>query len=381
MAERAAAGQPSGEDEPAHPAWQDHWPPVRYWARVGLVIIGIVVALRMLAILQSILIVLAASTVLAIGLQPSIDWLHRRRVPRGAALALIMAAGLVIAAGTVLLIAPVVAEQVRALAEAIPGWLEDLRDAGSPLGRVGSQLQLEEQLGGMAEGAPAVLAPALAAVFQLVLVLTLTPYFALSMPQAKRWAVRLLARGDREDVLRMLNRSTALMANYIVGNLLVSVIAGVVTWIGLLILDVPYAAALAVFVAVTDLIPAVGATIGAAVVVAVAATQSPGQLIGALLLCIVYQQVENFVIVPRVMRDAIDVRPATGIIALLVGGTLAGPVGALLALPVAAMLRIVLEEFVLRDRMTAVRRADAADERERMARGGTRGGPRHPPLP
>ena len=365
----------------AHPAWQDHWPPVRYWARVGLVIIGIVVALQLLAILQSILIVLAASTVLAIGLQPSIDWLHRKRVPRGAALALIMAGGLAIAAGTVLLIAPVVAEQVRALADAVPGWLDDLRDAGSPLGRFGSRLQLEEQLGGMAEGAPAVLVPALAAVFQLVLVLTLTPYFALSLPQAKRWAVRLLARGDREDVLRMLNRSTALMANYIVGNLLVSLIAGVVTWIGLLILDVPYAAALAVFVAVTDLIPAVGATIGAAVVVAVAATQSPGQLIGALLLCIAYQQVENFVIVPRVMRDAIDVKPATGIIALLVGGTLAGPVGALLALPVAAMLRIVLEEFVLRDRMTAVRRADAADERERMARGGTRGAPRHPPLP
>ena len=85
---------------------------------------------------------------------------------------------------------------------------------------------------------------------------------------------------------------------------------------------------------------------------------------------IVYQQVENYVIVPRVMKEAIDIRPATGIVALLAGGALAGPIGALLALPVAAMVKIVLEEFVLRRRIEQVQAADA----EAQARGGRRGG-------
>lgn len=367
-------------DDVAVPSWTHRFPPVSYWVKIGAVIIGIFVALKLLVILQGILVVLAASTVLAIGLQPAIGWFERRRVPRGLALSTIMLAGLAVAVGTAVLIVPLVVEQVSTLAAALPEQLESLQQQEGLVGELAGRLDAEG-LPTMPEGALGAVGGAFAAAFQLVLVLTLTPYFALSMPRAKRWAVRLLVRRDREEFLRMLNRSTALMANYIVGNLLVSVIAGVITYVGLRLLGVPYAAALAVFVAVTDVIPAIGATLGAVVVIGVAATQGASTAIGALLLTLLYQQVENFLIVPRVMRDAIDVRPATGIVALLVGGTVAGPVGALLALPVAAMAKIVIEEFVLRDRMATVRAEDAAEERIRAASASSRARTRRTSLP
>jgi predicted PurR-regulated permease PerM len=149
--------------------------------------------------------------------------------------------------------------------------------------------------------------------------------------------------------------STDLMANFIVGNLVISVIAGVVTWVGLTIIGVPYALALAAWVAITDLIPVLGALLGALGVAAVAFMQSPETLIWAMLLLVVYQQVENFLIAPRVMNRAVDLSPATVIIALMVGGSLAGLVGALLALPLAALIKIVIQDYIVQERIDQVR--------------------------
>ncbi|MFZ0014891.1 MAG: AI-2E family transporter, partial [Acidimicrobiia bacterium] len=95
--------------------------------------------------------------------------------------------------------------------------------------------------------------------------------------------------------------------------------------------------------------------LGAAGVAVVAYAESPEALIWALLLLLVYQQVENFLIAPRVMNKAVDLSPATVIIALMVGGSLAGLVGALLALPLAALIKIVIEDYVVLERIDSVR--------------------------
>ena len=349
------------------PLWQDRFPPIGYWVKVAALVLLLVIAIRMLAILQGLLIVLAASPVLAIGLQPTISWLEKRGLPRGLAMTVIIAIGIVATGAALFLIVPVVVDQVGTLVETLPEYVQGLEE-DSPFiadltARIDPMAQVGSSVGQLPDGAMSAVGGVFSAIFDLLLVLTLTPYFAMSLPRIKRWGVRLLVREDREGFLRLLNRSTDLMANYIAGNLLVSAIAGVVAWIALTAIGVPYAAALAVFIALTDMVPAVGATVGAAAAVGVALTQGVGQalLTGAVLLT--YQQVENYVIVPRVMRDAIDVSPAIGIVALLIGGTLAGPVGALLALPVAAMVRVLLEEFVLKERMRTVRQADAEEER------------------
>ena len=203
----------------------------------------------------------------------------------------------------------------------------------------------------------------------------MTPYLAVRLPQVKVWVARLLRRRHREDFLYVLNESTDLMANYIVGNLVISLIAGVVAFTGFQLIGVRFALVLAVWVAFTDLIPAVGAFIGAAGVAAVTAFQGPGVVVAAVALLLVYQLVENFVVAPRVMNRAVDLSPVGVIVAILIGGSLAGLFGALLALPVAAMIKIIVFELLVPERIDEIRRDGPLHGVQRSKRGVAR------PLP
>lgn len=339
-------------------AWRANWPPPSYWIKVGLALIGAVVALSLLWILQGILLVILASFVLAIGFQPAIVWFEQRGMRRGLGLALVVMGFLVVLGGLLTLALPLIASQATEMVEELPAFVERLQAGDGLLARLAGMIDVEritsegtsdptaalEMVGNIAGFG-----------FNFLTVLLVTPYFAMAMPEIKLWLVRLLRPQHREDFLRLLGESTDLMANFIVGNLIVSVIAGVVTWIGLSIIGVPYALALAAWVAITDLIPILGALLGAAGVAVVALTQSPETLLWSMVLLVAYQQVENFVIAPRVMNRAVDLSPASVIIALMVGGSLAGLVGALLALPIAALLKIVFRDYVVQERIDQIR--------------------------
>jgi predicted PurR-regulated permease PerM len=167
-----------------------------------------------------------------------------------------------------------------------------------------------------------------------------------------------LARERREDFISILEQSTVRIGGYLTGNVVVSFIAGGVTFVGLTAIGVPYALALAMWVGFTDMIPAVGAYLGAIPALLVASFMGVGPLIATLALFIVYQQVENTFIAPHVMKKAIDMSPAVVVIAVLVGGALFGLVGAIIALPVAAVLKVVLDGLYLRDRIEEVKSDD-----------------------
>jgi predicted PurR-regulated permease PerM len=137
------------------------------------------------------------------------------------------------------------------------------------------------------------------------------------------------------------------VGGYVLGNLATSVVAGVTTLIFLEILRVPYAVALALFVAVLDLVPLVGATIAAVIVSAVALFHSLPVGIATIIFFVIYQQFENYVLVPRIMKRTAEVSPLATVVAALIGGTLLGIVGALLAIPVAAAIQIVVDEVVV----------------------------------
>ncbi len=150
--------------------------------------------------------------------------------------------------------------------------------------------------------------------------------------------------------------------------MVISLMAGVVSFAGFQIIGVQFALVLAAWIALTDLIPAVGAFIGAAGVAAVTAFQGPGVLIPAVALLLVYQLVENFVIAPRVMNRAVDLSPVGVIIAILIGGSLAGFFGALLALPVAAMIKIIVFQLLVPERVVEIRRDAPKDGIQRSTR-------------
>ena len=359
---RAEPARPSTDTTKVGQVDSDRWPPISYWAKVSVIVLLVVLGFGLLWLLRGVALVLVASLVLAIGLQPSIRWFERRGMGRGWALATILVAGLVVLLGFAAVLIPFLVDQVSALVEEFPDFVERLQQTPGIVGSMTQSIDLESLATGsegQAGAAPAALGLVSSlggTLLNLVTILAVTPYLAIRLPQLKVWVARLLRHRHREDFLYVLNESTDLIANYIVGNVVISLIAGVVSFAGFQIIGVRFALVLAAWVAFTDLIPVVGAFIGAAGVAAVAAFQGPGVVLAAVTLLLVYQLVENFVIAPRVMNRAVDLSPVGVIVAILIGGSLAGLFGALLALPVAAMIKIILFELLVPERIHEIRK-------------------------
>jgi predicted PurR-regulated permease PerM len=277
-------------------------------------------------------------------------------------LATILFSGLLVLMGLGLILVPFLIDQISALMDELPSFLQRLEATPGIVGSL-TQLIAPGTLVSGSGGEPGAALAALGLVstlggtlFNLLTIAAVTPYLAIRLPQLKLWVARLLRHRHREDFLYVVNESTDLIANYIVGNMVISLMAGAVSFVGFQIIGVQFAIVLAAWVALTDLIPAVGAFIGAAGVAAVAAFQGLDVLIPAVALLLIYQLVENFVIAPRVMNRAVDLSPVGVIIALLIGGSLAGFFGALLALPVAAMIKIVVFQLLVPERIDEIRK-------------------------
>ncbi len=332
------------------------WPPFGYWIKIGTGVIGIVVLLRLVLLLQGVLLLILASLVLALGLQPPIERLTYRGFRRGAALTIVLA-GIGIPVAVVLaMIIPTAVAQTQQVVDVIPEIREELSNVGDFGAFLADRMDLSALMSDE-EDVSRTLGAVAATGFNLFTVLVMTPYFAGAFPSMKRWLLRLLHRENRSDALELLNASTQKISNYILGNLTISLIAGIVAGVGFGVIGVQSAIILAIWVAITDLIPIAGAFLGAIPAIAVAGLAGLGPAVAVAVFLFAYQMVENFVISPRVMNNAIDLSPATVIIAIMVGSTVAGVLGALLALPLAAMIKLAIEAYVVNPRIDAVRSA------------------------
>jgi predicted PurR-regulated permease PerM len=187
--------------------------------------------------------------------------------------------------------------------------------------------------------------------FRLITVLILMLYFMLALPSMRQTAAILFPLDQRRQGERVMDRSVDRIGGYVSGNLITSGVCGVVTLVALMIVGVPFAVPLALWAGFADLIPLVGAYVGAAPAIIVALFVSPVAGIVTLVYFLLYQQFENYVLVPRVMKNAVNLSPAAVIVSTLVGGSLAGFAGALLALPVAATVKVLVIDVWLRDRV------------------------------
>jgi predicted PurR-regulated permease PerM len=339
---------------------QARWPPLSYWAKVAAVFVVVIGLARLILAVGSVLILILISLVLAIGFQPAVEWLERRGLRRGWAVALGIIVGTLAVGGFLWLVLPDIILQASELAEAAPGYLADLQrgEGFVPTAiREFDLIQRVEDLGAQLPGTVfGILGGFAAFVFAALTVLVLTIYFTVNMPRLRSGIARLLRPGgEREDFEAILRRSTEQVGGYVLGQMVVITIAGISAFIALAIIGVPFAAALAFFVALMDLIPTIGAIIAAVVASAVAAFEGVPQLIATAAYFLAYQQVENYLIQPRVMGRAINMSAAVVIIAVLIGGTLLGPVGAILAIPMAAIVKVVLHELFVEDRIEEVK--------------------------
>ena len=303
---------------------------------------------------------------LAAVLNPAVNWLqHRHRlIKRPLAIGLTYLGVLVALLLVVGIFVPVLVDQINGLtkfvttaANAPEGPTEYIKGLAQENGlgglfeRFSDQLKdLRDELGALlrnlfsSTGAIAVSAAGFVAA--LATVLTLTFFLLLGSERYVNASVGLFPEAHQPLVRRILGQSAGAISGYITGNLAISVICGVTTFVVLLILGMPYAAPLALLVAVLDLVPLVGATLGGAMLVIVGLFVEPWKALVLLVFVLVYQQVESNFLQPIVYSKAVQLNGLVILIALLVGGQLLGIPGALLAIPVAEIIRIVVTELL-----------------------------------
>ena len=301
---------------------------------------------------------------LALALNPAVEALQRRGVSRrGLAVAITYLTALAAVAGIAAAFLPTLVDQVRHLADAVPGYIEDLTKGRGRLGFLETRYHVVERVreaikGGNADKllgatttAVAVTRGVITAIVATVTILFMTLFMLLEGPDWVERAYGLLPESSRPRWRAVGRDVYRTIGGYVTGNLLISLIAGITSGALLLAVGVPYAAALGLVVALLDLIPLAGATL-AAIIVTLVAFAANGLTAGLIVLVffVVYQQLENHVIQPVVYGRTVQLSPLAVLIAVLVGAQVAGILGALGAIPIAGAIQVLLVDWQRRRR-------------------------------
>jgi predicted PurR-regulated permease PerM len=302
-----------------------------------------------------ILLLIFIALFLAIGLNPAVVRLTRLGLPRGAAVGVVTLGVLLLFCGGLFALVPPVVTESGEVIDKLPEYIEqlnenatirDLNERYDIIDRVSSAVTpntVSGALGGVLGGASLVFGT----VFRVLTVLVLTIYFMAAFDRMKAGAFQLVPASRRERVSLITDEILTKVGAYMVGALAIAVVAGVSTYIFLIIAGVAYPFALAVVVAVCDLIPQIGATLGAVVVSLVGFAESLGAGIACVVFFLIYQQVENYLVYPKVMRRSVEVSDVAAIVAALLGVALFGVIGALVAIPAVAAIQLILREVVV----------------------------------
>lgn len=327
--------------------------------RIAMIIVGLFLALYLIYVLRKPLTWIVIAGFIAIAVSSPIRYLQRW-MPRGLAVTSIYLALILTPAIMIAVIAPPVVSQANDLADSIPGYVTDLREfvrENSTLRELEEDYDITGQLQEQAAKIPAKLGNAagvlgdigLGIVNSLFAGITILILSIFMVGSGARWIEAFVGRRPPDQqviVRRAFDRIGVAVGGYVAGALGQATIAGVTSWIVLSILGVPYAPALALIVALLDLVPLVGATLGAIVVgVITLFSDFPTDAIVWAVYSVVYQQVENTVIQPRIQARAVALQPFLVLVSVLFGSTLFGVLGALLAIPFAAAIQICWREY------------------------------------
>ena len=354
---------PTAADGPIEPVTAPSGAPsMAYYARITVTVVIVLGVLAAAWSVRNILVLVLVAAVLAIGLDRPVRYLERFRIPRGWAVMLIFLAAVGFLLLFAWLVVPPLVREVKQLAASIPDYVHRLRTDNKGFAKLDAKYHISQRLKDATAKLPSVASASFSTVlgitrsvgsiiFNLLTVAILTIYFLLSLPRLEQLTERLFQGEHRARDVRVFEESLQRIGGYVSGNIAISIIAGIAAFIALRLIGVPFAAALAMWVAIADLIPTVGATLGALAAVIVAAFAGLGEAIVTAIYFLVYQQVENYLIVPRVMKKAVDLSPAMVIVSVLIGGSLEGFAGALLALPIAAAIKVVIKDVWLAGRV------------------------------
>jgi len=317
--------------------------------------IGVAVVLEVVWIARQVLTWILIAVFFALALNPLVDWIQGHGVRRrgfATGITFLIVLGLIVGLGALFI--PTLVDEVNGFVRALPGYVDDLTHRRGRLGFLESKYHVTQRVRdavqeggatrvlGLTGTALAITKGIITAIVATVTILFMTFFMLLEGPA---WLERFYGllpdssrqrwRGIGRDIYRT-------VGGYVTGNLLISVIAGIASAIVLRVLGVPYAIALALLVAILDLIPLAGATLAAIIVSTVAFLDGTAKGFIVVAFFVVYQQVENHVLQPVVYSRTVRLSPLAVLIAVLIGAELAGVLGALAAIPVAGTIQVIL---------------------------------------
>ena len=325
-------------------------------ARIVLVAAGVVGALYLAYLIRQVIGLFVIAAFFAIAIAPAVNWLNERKVPRSLAILLVYLAGAASVFGIGLLIVPPLVNGVEDLSADLPGYVDDLRH-NETFRDYDDQYHITEKLTQQAQELPSKLGEAAGTLrdvtvgvfsrfVQLFSILVITFFLVKDGDRLLAFLYRQLPPQRARRLRTIAADISDAIAGYVFGNFVISILAGIVTYATLRILDIPFALPLAILFGFFDLVPLVGATLGGILVgIVVAFVNFPVGLIVWAAVLILYQQVENNLVQPYVYGKAVQLHPLIVIVAILIGAALLGVLGALVAIPAAAAVQAVVRDY------------------------------------
>jgi predicted PurR-regulated permease PerM len=302
--------------------------------------------------LESLLIILVVSMFLSFAIEPAVNWLAARGWRRGVATSLTFAVLLLVTGIFVVSIATVFVRQLTRFVESAPEYLEDLETWVNQ--RFGTDISTEELVQDITEAegplrdfatrlagdALGFSTTVLAGVFQIFTVLLFSWYLVADGPRLRRTILSVLPPHRQQHVLRVWELAIEKTGGYIYSRALLAVVSSGVTWVALSLIGVPYPVALALWVGVvSQFVPAIGTYLAGALPVVIALLNEATDGVAVVIFLVVYQQVENYLLAPRITARTMQLHPAVAFGTVIAGAALFGPIGAVLALPSAAIIQ------------------------------------------
>lgn len=356
-----AAGVDTDQHPPA-PSWRaPQWQPGLALPIGAGITLGILAAQSITAVLgrvQGLIAIVVTSLFLSFAMEPAVQHLARRGMRRGAATGIVFVVGLVLLGGFVAAMTGLVLDQVRSLTDAVPRLASELGEQAAEVlpAELGEPLAawLEEQqrtlpdrlaaaAGALGRGALGFGQTIIGGVFQVATIALVTFYLVADAPRLRFRLASRLAPREQVRVLGVWELAIAKTGGYVYSRVLTAVVSTVFHLVVFGLLGLDYAVALGIWVGlISSLIPAIGTYLAGALPVIVALADRPALALWVLLAIVLYQQVENYLIVPKITATTMELHPALAFLSVLAGGALAGVTGALLAIPAVAIVTALI---------------------------------------
>jgi predicted PurR-regulated permease PerM len=343
----------SGRASDAHPDNTRDTQVIRYELsfRTIITIVATIAACWLLIHIWQIILLLVLALILAGTLSPLLTWLERHKIKRPLGLLIVLIGTIGLIGGLGALVVPALTEQITAVVDNAPAIRAQLADTLAPVpGLADTAVAIRETKSSgiittVGTQALTYAAVAVQSIFYAIMALVLAIYLLADHERVTGFIFALLPRRYHLRSARVLLDLETIVGGYVRGQALTSLLIAVFTWVVLTALSVPNALALAVIAGFADLIPLIGPILAVAPPVLAALTRGPITALVALVLLVVYNQIENHILIPRVYGQTMRLSPVAVIVSLLIGGALLGVVGALLALPLAAGIRVLVEDM------------------------------------